>query len=75
MRSAGERSFRFRRPSPAGIGKPEVDELHDEPVGPLGVVGEEDGAEVEMRIKTRKVKVLIDKEKIALARLAIDFSS
>ena len=33
-----------------------------------------DGAEVEMRIKTRKVTVLIDKEKIALARLAIDFS-
>ena len=33
-----------------------------------------DGAEVEIRIKTRKVVVLIDKEKIALARLAIDFS-
>lgn len=35
----------------------------------------EDGAEVEIRIKTRKVTVLIDKEKIALARLAIDFSA
>lgn len=34
-----------------------------------------DGAEVEMRIKTRKVTVLIDKEKIAFARLAIDFSA
>ena len=34
-----------------------------------------DGAEVEIRIKTRKVTVVIDKEKIALARLAIDFSA
>ena len=34
-----------------------------------------DIAEVEIRIKTRKVKVSIDKEKIAFARLAIDFSS
>ncbi|CAM3074976.1 ribosome maturation factor RimP [Filibacter tadaridae] len=34
-----------------------------------------DTAEVEIRIKTRKVVVLIDKEKIALARLAIDFSA
>ena len=34
-----------------------------------------DGAEVEVRIKTRKITVLIDKEKIALARLAIDFSA
>jgi len=34
-----------------------------------------DGAEVEVRIKTRKIKVLIGKEKIALARLAIDFSA
>ncbi|MBE1553425.1 ribosome maturation factor RimP [Sporosarcina limicola] len=32
-------------------------------------------AEVEIRIKTRKVTVSIDKEKIALARLAIDFSA
>lgn len=35
----------------------------------------EAGAEVEVRIKTRTVTVLIDKKKIALARLAIDFSS
>jgi ribosome maturation factor RimP len=34
-----------------------------------------DTIEVEMRIKTRKVTVVIDKEKIALARLAIDFSA
>ena len=34
-----------------------------------------DGAEVEIRIKTRKVTVLIEKDKIAVARLAIDFSS
>ena len=34
-----------------------------------------DGAEVEIRIKTRKLTVVIDKEKIALARLAIDFSA
>lgn len=34
-----------------------------------------EGAEVEMRIKTRKLTVVIDKEKIALARLAIDFSA
>ncbi|WP_318615381.1 ribosome maturation factor RimP [Sporosarcina sp. YIM B06819] len=34
-----------------------------------------DTVEVEMRIKTRKVTVVIDKEKIALARLAIDFSA
>ena len=34
-----------------------------------------DAAEVEVRIKTRKVTVVIDKEKIALARLAIDFSA
>lgn len=34
-----------------------------------------EGAEVEMRIKTRKLTVKIDQEKIALARLAIDFSS
>ena len=34
-----------------------------------------DAAEVEIRIKTRKVTVVIDKEKIALARLAIDFSA
>ncbi|WOV86085.1 ribosome maturation factor RimP [Sporosarcina oncorhynchi] len=32
-------------------------------------------AEVEIRIKTRKLKVEIAKEKIALARLAIDFSA
>ncbi|MFJ7933178.1 ribosome maturation factor RimP [Sporosarcina sp. NPDC096371] len=34
-----------------------------------------DTAEVEMRIKTRKVTVVINKDKIALARLAIDFSA
>lgn len=34
-----------------------------------------EGAEVEVRIKTRTVTVLIDKKKIALARLAIDFSA
>lgn len=34
-----------------------------------------DTVEVKMRIKTREVTVLIDKEKIALARLAIDFSA
>ncbi|MDS9470619.1 ribosome maturation factor RimP [Sporosarcina pasteurii] len=34
-----------------------------------------EGAEVEIRIKTRKVTVLIDKKKIAVARLAIDFSA
>lgn len=39
------------------------------------LVNEPDTVEVEMRIKTRKVTVLIDKEKIALARLAIDFSA
>lgn len=39
------------------------------------LVNEPDTVEVEMRIKTRKVTVVIDKEKIALARLAIDFSA
>ena len=34
-----------------------------------------DGAKVEIRIKTRKLTVLIEKEKIAIARLAIDFSA
>jgi len=34
-----------------------------------------DGAEVEVSIKTRKLTVVIDKEKIAFARLAIDFSA
>ncbi len=34
-----------------------------------------EGAEVEVRIKTRKVTVFIEKDKIAMARLAIDFSS
>ncbi|NYF24267.1 ribosome maturation factor RimP [Sporosarcina sp. JAI121] len=34
-----------------------------------------DAAEVEIRIKTRKLTVEIDKDKIALARLAIDFSA
>lgn len=34
-----------------------------------------DGAEIEIRIKTRKVTVLIEQEKIALARLAINFSA
>ncbi|MHA6258746.1 ribosome maturation factor RimP [Sporosarcina sp. CAU 1771] len=35
----------------------------------------EDGAEVEVRIKTRKVTVLIEQDKMAVARLAIDFSA
>ncbi|MBO0603069.1 ribosome maturation factor RimP [Sporosarcina sp. E16_3] len=34
-----------------------------------------EGAEVEMRIKTRKLTVVIGQDKIALARLAIDFSA
>ncbi len=34
-----------------------------------------DGAKVEVRIKTRKITVLISQDKIALARLAIDFSA
>ena len=34
-----------------------------------------DGAKVEVRIKTRTITVLIDQKKIALARLAIDFSA
>ncbi|KXH80017.1 ribosome maturation factor RimP [Sporosarcina sp. HYO08] len=34
-----------------------------------------DSAEIQIRIKTRTVSVVIDKEKIAFARLAIDFSS
>lgn len=34
-----------------------------------------DAAEVEIRIKTRKLQVVIAKEKIAFARLAIDFSA
>ncbi|MFC5603101.1 ribosome maturation factor RimP [Sporosarcina koreensis] len=34
-----------------------------------------DAAEVEIRIKTRKLQVVIEKEKIAFARLAIDFSA
>ncbi|WP_213423275.1 ribosome maturation factor RimP [Bhargavaea massiliensis] len=35
----------------------------------------DEGAEIEMKVKTRKVKVLIPKDKIAFARLAIDFSA
>ena len=34
-----------------------------------------DAAEVEIRIKTRKMQIIIEKEKIAFARLAIDFSA
>lgn len=34
-----------------------------------------EGLEIEIRIKTRKVTVFIEKDKIAVARLAIDFSS
>lgn len=34
-----------------------------------------EGAEIEIRIKTRKVTVFIEKSKIAMARLAIDFSA
>ncbi|SOC35603.1 ribosome maturation factor RimP [Ureibacillus acetophenoni] len=35
----------------------------------------EDGLEMEIRIKTRKLTIFIEKDKIAKARLAIDFSS
>ncbi|RHW39607.1 ribosome maturation factor RimP [Lysinibacillus yapensis] len=35
----------------------------------------EEGLELDVRIKTRKLTVFIEKEKIAKARLAIDFSS
>lgn len=35
----------------------------------------EQGLEMEVRIKTRKINIFIEKEKIAKARLAIDFSS
>lgn len=35
----------------------------------------EEGIELDIRIKTRKLTVFIEKEKIAKARLAIDFSS
>ena len=35
----------------------------------------EQGLEMEVRIKTRKIKVQLAKEKIALARLAINFSA
>lgn len=35
----------------------------------------EQGLELEVRIKTRKINIFIEKEKIAKARLAIDFSS
>ncbi|SOB93258.1 ribosome maturation factor RimP [Ureibacillus xyleni] len=35
----------------------------------------EQGLELEVRIKTRKINITIEKEKIAKARLAIDFSS
>ncbi|MEK3978042.1 ribosome maturation factor RimP [Psychrobacillus sp. FSL K6-2836] len=35
----------------------------------------EEGALIEVRVKTRRVKIQIEKEKIALARLAIDFSA
>ncbi|MCG7334014.1 ribosome maturation factor RimP [Sporosarcina sp. ACRSM] len=34
-----------------------------------------EAAEIEVRIKTRKLTVVIEKEKIAFARLAIDFSA
>ncbi|MEK3994513.1 ribosome maturation factor RimP [Psychrobacillus sp. FSL K6-2365] len=35
----------------------------------------DEGALIEVRVKTRRVKIQIEKEKIALARLAIDFSA
>lgn len=35
----------------------------------------DEGALIEVRVKTRRIKIQIDKEKIALARLAIDFSA
>ena len=34
-----------------------------------------DGLEMEVRIKTRKLNIFIEKDKVAKARLAIDFSS
>ncbi|WP_342600719.1 ribosome maturation factor RimP [Psychrobacillus sp. FSL H8-0483] len=35
----------------------------------------EEGVLIEVRVKTRRIKIQIEKEKIALARLAIDFSA
>lgn len=43
--------------------------------GTLLSYSEDEGALIEVRVKTRRVKIQIDKEKIALARLAIDFSA
>lgn len=35
----------------------------------------DEGVVIEVRVKTRRIKIQIDNEKIALARLAIDFSA
>jgi len=43
--------------------------------GTLVSYSAEDGILIEVRVKTRRVKINIEKEKIALARLAIDFSA
>ncbi|ALC85995.1 ribosome maturation protein RimP [Bacillus sp. FJAT-22090] len=43
--------------------------------GTLLSYSDDEGALIEVRVKTRRVKIQIDKEKIALARLAIDFSA
>ena len=43
--------------------------------GILTCLFSEEGLLIEVRVKTRKIKIQIEKEKIALARLAIDFSA
>ncbi|PZX07830.1 ribosome maturation factor RimP [Psychrobacillus insolitus] len=43
--------------------------------GTLVSYSAEDGILIEVRVKTRRIKIKIEKEKIALARLAIDFSA
>lgn len=43
--------------------------------GYLRAYHSEEGAELEVRIKTRTITVVIEQKKIALARLAIDFSA
>ena len=43
--------------------------------GTLVSYSAEEGTLIEVRVKTRRIKIQIEKEKIALARLAIDFSA
>lgn len=43
--------------------------------GTLTSYSKEEGLSVEYRVKTRKLKIVIPVEKVALARLAIDFSA